>query len=68
MSQKEYVKALNHEIQKLNEVIDHKILGEVNYAREAKRHKLLLSKLRKEEARKAMNRSFRLMFPVLFRA
>ncbi len=68
MSQKEYVKALNKEIQKLNEVIDHKILGEINYAREARRHKTLLSKLRKEEARRAMSRSIRLMLPMVFRA
>lgn len=68
MSQKEYVKALNNEIQKLNEVIDRKILGDTNYTRESRRHKALLTKLRKEEARRMMSRSFRLLFPVLFRA
>ena len=68
MSQKEYVKALNTEIQKLNEVIDRKILGDINYTREARRHKALLSKLRKEEARRMLSHSFRLLFPALFRA
>ena len=68
MSQKEYIKALNTEIQKLNEVIDRKILGDVNYSREARRHKALLSKLRKEEARRMLASSFRLMFPSLFSA
>ena len=68
MSQKEYVSALNQEIQKLNEVIDRKILGDISYAREARRHKQLLAKLRKEEARRLMSRSFRLFLANISRA
>ena len=68
MSQKEYVRALNEEIQKLNEIIDRKILGEINYVREARRHKRMLSKLRKEEARRLLNRQLRLLLPTVFRA
>lgn len=54
MSKKQYLKALNAEIQKLNGIIDAKILHERSYYREAKRHKRLLAELRKEE----MNRAF----------
>ncbi len=67
MSEKEYVFALNQEIQKLNEVIDRKILGDQNYLREARRHKLLLAKLRKEEARRLMGRSLRMLVPTFLR-
>ena len=68
MSQKEYVRVLNEEIQKLNKIIDRKILGEVNYVKEAKRHKLMLTKLRKEEARRLLGSRLRLLIPAVFRA
>ena len=68
MSQKEYIKALNKEIKKLNGVIDRKILGEVNYSKEAKRHKLMLAKLRKEEAKRLLSSQLRLLIPSVFRA
>ena len=68
MSQKEYVRVLNEEIQKLNEIIDRKILGEVNYVKEARRHKLMLAKLRKEESRRLLSRQLRLLIPAVFRA
>lgn len=54
MSKKQYLKALNAEIQKLNGIIDDKILYELSYRREAHRHKKLLAELRREE----MNRAF----------
>lgn len=54
MSKKQYLKALNTEIQKLNGVIDVKIMHEKNYRREALRHKQLLTQLRRRE----MSRSF----------
>jgi hypothetical protein len=52
MSQREYLKALNSEIQKLNEIIDRKIMNDVDYRREARRHKALLTQLRKDESRR----------------
>jgi hypothetical protein len=54
MSKKQYLKALNAEIQKLNGIIDAKIIYERSYHREARRHKKLLAELRREE----MNRAF----------
>ncbi len=68
MSQKEYIRALNEELQKLNGIIDRKILGEINYTREARRHKLMLTKLRKEESRRLLGRKLRLLIPTVFRA
>jgi predicted unusual protein kinase regulating ubiquinone biosynthesis (AarF/ABC1/UbiB family) len=64
MSQKEYLKALNSEIQKLNEVIDRKIIQDMDYRREARRHKTLLTQLRRDEARRKFSISFRALFPV----
>ncbi len=49
MSKQEYLKALNTEIQKLNGVIDNKIMHSYDYRREAQRHKVLLRQLRREE-------------------
>ena len=49
MSKQQYIKALNSEIQKLNGIIDHKILHHYDYKREARRHKELLRAIRKEE-------------------
>lgn len=49
MSKQQYLKALNAEIQKLNGIIDHKIMFNYNYRREARRHKELLRQIRREE-------------------
>lgn len=49
MSKKTYLRALNDEIQRLNSVIDYKILHDYNYHAEARRHKKLLRQLKKEE-------------------
>jgi len=49
MSKKQYLKALNKEIQNLNGIIDCKIVEHADYKREARRHKVLLQQLRKEE-------------------
>jgi predicted NAD/FAD-binding protein len=51
MSKQQYIKALNKEIQKLNGIIDHKILHHYDYKREARRHKELLRQIRREERR-----------------
>lgn len=55
MSQREYLKALNTEIQKLNEIIDRKILDDSDYRREARRHKTLLAQLRKDDSRRRLS-------------
>ena len=52
MSEKQYLEALNNEIQKLNGIIDFKIMKRVNYKREARRHKELLRKIRQERRMK----------------
>lgn len=49
MSKQQYLKALNQEIQKLNGIIDHKIMYHHDYKRESRRHKELLRQIRKEE-------------------
>lgn len=64
MSKREYLEALNTEIQKLNGVIDRKILNNADYRREARRHKVLLARLRREEAHRRMKGLFRFFFPV----
>lgn len=46
MSQKEYLKILQKEIQKLNHQIDLKIIRGESYAKEAHDHKLILRKIR----------------------
>jgi hypothetical protein len=64
MSQRKYLKALNAEIQKLNEIIDWKILENVDYRREARRHKILLRQLRSDESRRKLSHFFALLFPL----
>jgi len=46
MSQKQYLKIIEKEIQRINRVIDMKILRGEEYFREARDHKLLLKKVR----------------------
>lgn len=55
MSKRQYLKALNTEIQKLNGVIDLKILHDRDYRREAKRHRQLLAEIRREEVRRSLS-------------
>lgn len=63
MSKQQYLKALNKEIQKLNGVIDNKIMHHGNYKREARRHKELLRQIRKiEQRRKSILSPFRFNF------
>jgi hypothetical protein len=64
MSQREYLKALNAEIQKLNEIIDWKILENVDYRREARRHKMLLRQLRSDESRRKFSHLLGHLFPL----
>jgi hypothetical protein len=46
MSQTQYLKMLEREIQKINKRIDQKILLGEKYMKEAREHKLLLKKVR----------------------
>ncbi|MDD5720917.1 MAG: hypothetical protein PHT16_00490 [Candidatus Pacebacteria bacterium] len=46
MSQTQYLKMLEREIQKINKKIDLKILQGQDYKKEARNHKLLLKKVR----------------------
>jgi len=46
MSQKQYLKTVEKEIQRINRIIDMKILRGEEYFREARDHKLLLKKIR----------------------
>lgn len=46
MSQKQYLKTIEKEIQRINRIIDIKILRGEEYMREARDHKLLLKKIR----------------------
>lgn len=66
MSKKQYLKALNAEIQKLNEIIDVKILHECDYKREARRHKRLLAEIRRREVRRSLGRLTRVFIPAWF--
>jgi hypothetical protein len=62
MSQKQYLKMLEREIQKINKKIDLKILqGEV-YSKEARDHKLLLRKVRYHTKQTFMQKFVNLFF------
>ncbi|KKT00238.1 MAG: hypothetical protein UW07_C0018G0015 [Candidatus Nomurabacteria bacterium GW2011_GWF2_43_8] len=59
MSQEQYLKMLEREIQKINKKIDLKILQGEKYFKEAREHKLLLQKVRYH----SKGRFFRKFFP-----
>lgn len=63
MSRKTYLRLLNDEIQKLNGVIDYKIIHNHDYRSEARRHKKLLRQIRREEAGRMVARSFATLLP-----
>ncbi len=46
MSQKQYLQTIEKEIQKLNKIIDLKIMRGEEYRKEARDHRLLLKKIR----------------------
>jgi hypothetical protein len=58
MSQKQYLKVLEREIQKLNEKIDLKIIRGESYRKEAHDHKLILRKIRFNTKRSFFQRLF----------
>ena len=62
MSQSQYLKMLEKEIQRINHKIDLKILQGENYLKEARDHKLLLKKVRYHTRRSLFNRLINLFF------
>jgi len=62
MSQAQYLKMLEREIQRVNRKIDLKILEGRNYMKEAREHKLLLKKVRYHTRRGLLNRFVNLFF------
>ncbi len=62
MSQTQYLKMLEREIQKINNKIDMKILQGETYFKEARDHKLLLRKVRYHTRKGLMNRLINLFF------
>ncbi|OGI63258.1 hypothetical protein A2818_01805 [Candidatus Nomurabacteria bacterium RIFCSPHIGHO2_01_FULL_40_12] len=62
MSQTQYLKMLEKEIQKINKKIDLKILKGEAYFKEARDHKLLLRKVRYHTRRSFMQRMIHLFF------
>jgi hypothetical protein len=62
MSQSQYLKMLEREIQKINKKIDLKILEGAKYAKEAREHKLLLRKVRYHTRRSFFSRFFPTFF------
>jgi len=59
MSQSQYLKMLEREIQKINKKIDLKILQGEKYVKEAREHKLLLKKVSYHTRRNFFSRFFR---------
>ncbi|MBI5139261.1 hypothetical protein HZA26_01480 [Candidatus Nomurabacteria bacterium] len=62
MSQTQYLKILEREIQKINKVIDQKILRGEEYFREARDHRLVLRKIRYHNRRTFFKRFLPLIF------
>ena len=62
MSQSQYLKMLEREIQKLNKIIDRKILRGEEYWKEARDHKLLLQKVRYHTRRSLGQKIIHLFF------
>ncbi|KKS24521.1 MAG: hypothetical protein UU82_C0004G0015 [Candidatus Nomurabacteria bacterium GW2011_GWC2_41_8] len=62
MSQAQYLKMLEKEIQKINKKIDLKIIQGEKYMKEAREHKLLLKKVRYHTRKGFMNRFVSLFF------
>ncbi len=62
MSQTQYLKMLEREIQRVNRKIDLKILEGRNYMKEAREHKLLLKKVRYHTRRNFFSKFFPTFF------
>ena len=58
MTQTQYKKLIKTELQKLNELIDYKIIHGQNYESDSKRHKLLLRKINHQKHGSLFGRLF----------
>ena len=56
MNHQEYVRIIEKELQRINKIIDHKIIHGEEYIREARDHKLLLRKMRLHSRRSVFGR------------
>lgn len=56
MTQTQYRKIIEHEIQKLNREIDFKIIRGHQYSDDSRRHKILLAKLEQQRNKGFLNR------------
>ena len=64
MSQSQYLKMLEREIQKVNKIIDLKIMRGEDYRKESRDHKLMLRRLRYHTKPSIWDRSFFRSFSV----
>ncbi len=62
MSQTQYLKMLEKEIQKINKVIDRKIIRGEDYHKEARDHKLILRRVRHHTRKSFLNRFIHFFF------
>ena len=58
MKQNEYMKVIEKELQRINKIIDYKIIHGEEYHREARDHKLLLRKIRQNSQQSFFQRLF----------
>jgi hypothetical protein len=58
MSQKQYLKSIEKEIQRINKKIDLKILNGEKYSKEARDHRLLLKKIRYHKRKSFLDKFF----------
>lgn len=56
MKHQEYLKIIERELQRINKVIDYKIIHGIEYSQEARDHKLLLKKIRQNTRTPFFNR------------
>ena len=62
MKKQEYLKILEKEVQKINKVIDQKIMNGEEYFREARDHKLLMRKVRQNTKTPFLSKFFPSVF------
>ncbi len=58
MSQGEHTIAISYEIERLNQIIDKKIIKGVNYCAEAKKHRELLRLLKRDKSQFSLSKVF----------
>ena len=66
MSKHQTIKTILHELDKLNQEIDIRIIRGVSYIREARRHKFLMAQLKRLSPQRTMFGSFSFMHTFMF--